>query len=223
MKPKPKVVAFDVMETLFPLEPLRSRWLALGLPVAAVEIWFARLIRNALALDASGIYRPFGEVAHTTLAAMLGEFGCPASATTVDEALAGLGSLPAHSEVLPAFQTLHEAGMRIFALTNGSAANTARLLEGSGLTGLVERVISIDEVRRWKPARAVYLHAARVAGVAPAEMALVAVHAWDVHGAKQAGLQAGWVSRLEKVYHPLMTPPEVTGKTLDDVSRELLE
>ena len=222
MKTKLKVVAFDVMETLFPLDPLRGPWQALGLPAAAVELWFARFIRNALALDATGVYQPFGEVARSTLAVMLTEHSQPADGATLDSALAGLATLPAHSEVLPAFQLLHEASLRIVALTNGSAANTARLLERSGLTALVERVISIDEVRRWKPAREVYLHAASVVSVAPDEMALVAVHAWDVHGANKAGLTTGWVSRLEKQFQPLMTPPDISGATVNEVCRQLL-
>ena len=222
MKSRPKVIAFDVMETLFPLDPLGQRWRPLGMSEEAVTIWFARLIRNALALDATGIYQPFAEVARTTLATLLAEHDRPASATALETALAGLAELPAHPEVSPALQMLHDARIRIFALTNGSAANTRRLLETSGLTRFFERIISIDEVHRWKPAAAVYAHATEVAEVAPHEMALVAVHAWDTHGAKRAGLATGWVSRLEKEFHPLMNPPDVTGNTLSEVCQQLL-
>ena len=38
---RPKVVAFDVIGTVFPLEPLRPAMVALGLPPAALEGWFA--------------------------------------------------------------------------------------------------------------------------------------------------------------------------------------
>lgn len=222
MKSHPKVVAFDVVETLFSLEPLRARLAVLGLTGAVLEIWFARLLRNAFALDASGVYKPFGEMARGTLEVLVAEFKVTATPAALDQVLAGFAELPAYPDVAPAFQLLHAAGVRIVTLTNGQADNTRRLLQRAGLDGLVERVVSIDEVRRWKPCREVYWHAAKVAGVAPGEMALVAAHAWDVHGASRAGLVTGWVSRLEKTFLPVMNPPDVTGDTLTEVSRKLL-
>lgn len=222
MKSRPEVVAFDVVETLFSLEPMRERLRTLGLPGEALELWFARLLRNAFALDASGTFKPFGEVARATLEVMLAEHRLTADASALSQALSGFGELPAHADVAPAFQVLHEAGVRIVALTNGQADNTRRLLERARLDGQVERIISIDEVRRWKPAREVYLHAAKVVGVAPGELALVAAHAWDIHGASRAGLVTGWVSRLEQRFSPAMNPPGVTGDALIEVSRRLL-
>lgn len=222
MKTRPKVVAFDVVETLFTLEPLRGRLRELGLAGEALEIWFARLLRNAFALDSAGTYKPFGEVARGTLEALLTEFHCRAVALAVDQTLSGFGELPVHEDVAPAFQLLHDNGVRIIALTNGSADITGRLFGRARLAHFVERVISIDEVRRWKPSREVYLHAAKVAGVAPNELALVAAHAWDIHGASQAGLMTGWVSRLEKHFLPMMNPPDATGDTLVEVVHRLL-
>lgn len=222
MKQRPKVVAFDVVETLFSLEPMRERLRVLGLPGEALEIWFARLLRDAVALDASGTYKSFGEVARGTLEVLLAEFDCSSPASALDQALAGMSELAAHADAAPALQLLHGAGMRIIALTNGHADTTHRLLERARLNQFVERVVSIDEVRRWKPAREVYLHAAKAVGVAPGELALVAAHAWDVHGASRAGLVTGWVSRLEKKFLPGMNPPDVTGDTLTEVGQRLL-
>lgn len=222
MKHCPQVVAFDVVETLFSLEPMRERFHGLGLPEDALELWFARLLRNAFALDASGTFKPFGEVARSTLDVMLAEHRLTVDAGAIKHAFAGFGELPAHPDVTPAFQIIHEAGLRIIALTNGNADNTRTLLQRAGLIGIVERIISIDEIRRWKPAREVYLHAAKSMNVKPEQMALVAAHAWDVHGASQAGLVTGWVSRLEKHYFPGMNPPDATGDTLVEVSQQLL-
>ncbi len=55
------------------------------------------------------------------------------------------------------------------------------------MASLVERVISVAGIRQWKPRRGLYLHAAEVLGVPPDRFALLATHAWDVHGAKRAG------------------------------------
>jgi hypothetical protein len=47
----------------------------------------------------------------------------------------------------------------------------------------VEQVLSVDTVGRWKPVAAPYLHAADATGTDPSRVALIAAHAFDVHGA----------------------------------------
>lgn len=90
------------------------------------------------------------------------------------------------------------------------------------MDAFVERVISVDEVRHWKPRREVYLHAATVTSVPPERMCLVAAHAWDVLGASRAGLLTGWVARKERKSHTAMGAPTVQGESLTDVVGALL-
>jgi 2-haloacid dehalogenase len=130
--------------------------------------------------------------------------------------------LPAHPDVRPAFERVRSAGVRIIALTNGAAESTKHLLAGAGLLEFVERTISIDEIGHWKPHRDVYLHAARAGGVDPSRLGLVAAHAWDTHGAKQAGLVTGWVQRQDKEVLSVFSAPDVRGVTLTDVVDKLL-
>jgi 2-haloacid dehalogenase len=219
---RPVAVAFDVVETLFSLEPLGIRLAAVGLPESALGEWFARFLRDAFALEAAGIYRPFRDVAAGTLEVMLTEHRRPATVEVIDSVLQGFLELPPHPDVRPAFEQLREAGVRVATLTNGSAQVTARLLQRAGLDPFVERTISIDEVRHWKPSAQVYRHAAAVLGVQPAQLALVAAHAWDVLGAGRAGLVTGWVTRGEGAFHPAMRPPTVVGRTLPEVVGRLL-
>lgn len=84
------------------------------------------------------------------------------------------------------------------------------------------RVFSIDEVDRWKPFPEPYLHAAAELGLRPGQLAMVAVHAWDVNGAKQAGLITGWGDRLEGRWNSAMAPPDITGSSLLQVVEGLL-
>jgi 2-haloacid dehalogenase len=84
------------------------------------------------------------------------------------------------------------------------------------------RVVSIDEVQQWKPARSVYLQGVSAAGAEVAQTALVAAHAWDVHGAAAAGLTTGWLPRQEKRFPRWMRQPDVKGGTLLEVVQKLL-
>ena len=64
MSEVPAVVAFDVVETLFSLEAVRERLVGVGAPTNSLELWFARMLRDALAVTAAGGYVSFRQAAN---------------------------------------------------------------------------------------------------------------------------------------------------------------
>ena len=217
MSRRPAVVAFDVMETLASLEPLRARLTETGQPPGLLEAWYTRTLRDGMALSATGDYAGFTEVAD---AALRGLTHYTISDDQVAYVMAGFDELPAFPDALPAVTQLTEAGLRVACLTNGSASFTSSFVERAGLR--VDRIISVGEVYRWKPASVVYLYAAEVLGVSPDRLALVAAHDWDCHGAKRAGLTACWVSRKAGGFGAPFAPPDVRGEDLTEVAAKLL-
>ncbi len=219
MAKRPLVIAFDVIETLFPLEPIRQRLIDTGQPGHVLELWFCRLLRDAFALVASDSYRPFGVIATSALRSTtrpaLGD-------EAIHTILAGFAELDPHPDVEPAVRLAREAGVRMVTLTNGSIQNTAALLRRAGIDDDIEQVLSVDDVRRWKPAPAIYHHAAHSTQVSPDRVALVAAHAWDTHGAHQAGLTTGWVARLDDHFPDIFAVPDVVGPDLVAVVGGLL-
>lgn len=216
---RPLVIAFDVIETLFPLEPIRRRLADAGQPAAVLDVWFARLLRDGFALAATDSFRPFAEVAAGALrTATHGALDDEQARSLLD----GFGELDPHPDVRPAVRLARESGVRVLTLTNGSVRNTNALLHRAGIADDVEQVLSVDDVRRWKPAAAVYRHAVNSTGVPTDRVALVAAHAWDTHGAHRAGLTTGWVARLEDDFPDVFDPPDVRGRDLVDVVRQLL-
>jgi 2-haloacid dehalogenase len=222
MSSRPVVIAFDVIETLFALEPLADRLRAVGLPPDSLRGFFAGMLRDAFALEASGVYRPFREVASASLEVMMANAGVTPEQDKLASVLEGFAELPPHPDVRPAFEYVRSAGIPIITLTNGSAQNTRQLLSAAGILEFVEKTISVDEVRHWKPHREVYLYAARAVGIEPSRLGLVAAHAWDTHGATQAGLVTGWVQRQDKRVLSVVSPPDVRGETLLEVAEKLL-
>lgn len=216
---RPKTVVFDVVETLMSLAPLQSRFADVGLTDALAERWFDRLLRDRIALTAAGDYQPFPVVAAAALRTLArGELDDDAAAYV----MAGFGELPAHADAEPAMQTLADAGISMACLSNGTAEATTDFLVRTNLRRYVDQVISVAEVSSWKPASLVYTHAARAIGRAADELALVAVHAFDCHGAKRAGWTTGWASRTDGHYAEIFAPADVVGADLVDVVTRLL-
>jgi 2-haloacid dehalogenase len=219
MTRRPAVVAFDVIETLMSLEPLRARLTAAGQPPHLLEAWYTRTLRDGMAVSATGDYAAFTDVAE---AALRGLTSYTIGDEQVAQVMAGFNELPAFPDAVPAVTSLTEAGVRVACLTNGSAHLASSFVNRSGLGSLVDRVISVGEVYRWKPAKVVYLYAAEVMDVPPERMALVAAHDWDCHGAKRAGLTTGWVSRKAGGFGAPFSPPDVVGEDLSEVAAKLL-
>jgi len=219
MSRRPAVVAFDVIETLMSLEPLRARLADTGQPPGLLEAWYTRTLRDGMALSATGDYVSFSEVAE---AALRGLTHYTVSDEQVASVMAGFSELPAFPDALPAVTRLAEAGLRVACLTNGSASLTSSFINRVGLGSLVDRVISVEEVYRWKPAGVVYLYAASVMDVPTERLAMVAAHDWDCHGAKRAGLTTGWVSRKSGGFGAPFAAPDVVGEDLTEVAAKLL-
>ncbi|MPY79299.1 MAG: haloacid dehalogenase type II [Actinophytocola sp.] len=213
------MVAFDVVETLMALEPLASRFADIGLSEITLRRWFDRLVRDGMALTLAGDYLTFPELAADALRGISERDLDDAS---VRHVLDGFAELPAHPDVEPAMRELADAGVEMVCLSNGAAQTTENFLARTGLDPYISHVISVTEVSRWKPAREVYEHALRRVGAPAERVALVAVHAWDCHGASKVGLTTGWASRLERVHPRAFAEPDVTGADLVDVARGLL-
>jgi 2-haloacid dehalogenase len=219
MTRRPAAVAFDVIGTLMSIEPLRGRLTSIGQPPHLLEAWYTRTVRDGMALSATADFAAFPEVARSSLRALTGQ---AISDEQVEHVMAGFSELPAFPDAVPAVTSLFEAGIRIACLTNSPADLTASFVDRCGLGPMVERVISVGEVYRWKPATVVYLYAAEVLDVTPALLALVAAHDWDCHGAKRAGLTTGWVSRGSGGFGAVFARPDLTGESLTEVAAGLL-
>jgi 2-haloacid dehalogenase len=223
MTMKPAVVVFDVIETLFPLEPLRGELEAAGLPGHTLETWFAQLLRNAFALNATDSYSPFRDVALDTLESIARANGVSLTPERCAQIIGTFAQLDAYDDVAPAMGRLAESGMRMVALTNGSQEVTNKLLSRAGVKGFIEQVISVDEVQLWKPRKEVYLHCAQRCGVEPAAMTLIACHGWDIHGAHKAGMGTAFLGRGGKRFPEIMSKPDYTAERLDLIVDALLD
>jgi 2-haloacid dehalogenase len=137
--------------------------------------------------------------------------------------LEAFGELEPHPDVQPALERLNDAGVPAVTLTNGHAETTRQLLHRAGLDHLVTRCFDVGEVSRWKPAALPYEHCAQRCEVVPERLGMVAAHSWDIHGARQAGLVTGYVSRLEGSSVPHFLPAHVHGANLVEVVERLLD
>lgn len=221
MNPAPSVAILDVNETLSDLAALAGLFEEVGAPGDLLPTWFAATLRDGFALAASDQYADFPDVARAALRPLLARI--EGLRLPLDEAaehvVAGIATLPVHPDVEPG---LRDSGLRIATLTNGSAAATEALLERTGIADLFERNLDVAEGRRWKPAPEPYDYACRTLGVAPGAAVLIAVHPWDVHGARCAGLRSAWLDRHGDPYPSVFMAPDASAADLPALVDQLI-
>ncbi|MGW5016736.1 HAD-IA family hydrolase [Streptomyces cacaoi] len=216
---RPQAVVFDVLETLMDLAPMSARFAQVGF-TGLLRPWFLRLQRDCMALALSGDSPDFRTAARQALRV---ETEQRASEDALDHVLEGFEGLPAHPDAQEALRTLDEAGVRVGCLSVGEEATVRAFLERAELAPYVRELVTAADTGTWKPAPEVYRVAAERMGTSAARTALVAVHAWDCHGAKRAGWTAGWCARLEGRHGAeLFVRPDVTGRDLPEVAAGLL-
>jgi 2-haloacid dehalogenase len=206
---RPDVVAFDVNETLLDLSPVAAALVEAGQPADLLPVVFGRTLHTGTAATVAGVWLPFRAAFESALA-QLTDLSDAERARVADTFL----ELAPHPDVEPALRRLTTAGVRVVTLSHGSPGVAEAGLERGGITPLVERTLTSETVHAWKPSREAYLWAAGVCDVAPARMALVAAHGWDVLGAERAGLTGAWFPRAERVYPPAFPAPAVVAGDL---------
>jgi 2-haloacid dehalogenase len=209
---KRSAVVFDVLGTLFHLTPLEEK---LG-GKAQLDAWFERLLHSAASLSLAGEWQPFDKLAESTLKTALARMQKDVDATAV---LDELSKLPPYPDAGPAFDVLEQSRLTVGVLTNGGERSTRKLLEGAGLEDRVAEIVSVEEIEMYKPHPSVYRHAAERIGVEPKNLTLIAAHAWDVTGAKAAGLDAVWVDRLEREWPLPKGKPRKPAADLEEAAQ----
>lgn len=216
------VIVFDVNETLSDMSPMGDLFAEVGAPAHLAKLWFATLLRDGFALAAAGGKGTFADIGAEALRGLLVGVGID---TNLDQAvkhvMAGMASLRLHPDVPAGVRALRTAGYRLVTLTNGSAQVAEKLFVPAGIRDQFETLLSVEDAPGWKPVRTAYDYAAGFCAVVPAQMLLVAVHPWDIHGAAQAGLGTAWINRTGARYPDYFLAPELTVTSLEELPEAL--
>jgi 2-haloacid dehalogenase len=215
---RPRVVLVDVFETMLRVDALRSRFVDVGRPGDEVSLFFARTVRDGMALTLAGPAPPFLDVARAALRTVAGTL----SAEAVEYVLAGLCELPPHPDVEPALMALARARVPAYAFTHGDPVVATAALDRAGLRTYLREVLSTEAVHAFKPAPQVYRWACERVDSPPERTALLAANSWDVHGAIRAGLVGAFATRLEGRVSEVTRRPHVIAERLDDTVIRLL-
>lgn len=192
-----QVIGFDVFGTL--VDPAgivdTVRPFAGNATRSFVDEWRRTQLEYAFRRAAMDRYAPFDRVTREALERTVAVTGIDVPESERDELVAAWTRLPAFDEAAGALDALRAAGHRCVAFSNGTPAGLEQLLGQAGLAAHLDAVLSVASVATYKPAPAVYGFLVDQGGAGADATWLVSGNAWDVIGARAAGIHAAWVQR----------------------------
>lgn len=219
---KPKAVLFDAYGTLFDVYSvgLLAEQLFPGQGQALSVLWRDKQIEYTRLVTTSNDgahYRPFWELTRAGLRYACKRLGLEL-ADEAEERLMNqyrhLSAFPEDREVLAA---LKERGVVTGILSNGDPEMLGIAVRSAGLDGLLDHVLSVDTVRKYKTHPAAYALGPQATGIEARHTLFVSCNAWDALAATWYGFRTLWVNRYQLPFEELGTQPTRTGSTLRDV------
>lgn len=119
------------------------------------------------------------------------------------------------ADVTSALKTLKQRSYTLVAFSNGVHSTLEKLLANAELLDYLDDIISVDELRTFKPNPKVYEYLATRTAADMGNCWVVSSNPFDVIGAKSSGLKAAWIQRDPKNYFdPWEYRPDITAKDL---------
>lgn len=116
-----------------------------------------------------------------------------------------LGTYP---EVPAMLRELKGRGMKLAILSNGTPPMLTAVVGNSGLGGVFDAVLSVEEVGVYKPHPLVYGLAAQRLQIAPSRICFLSSNGWDAYSAKAFGFQVIWCNRFGQAAERIPATPD---------------
>lgn len=215
-------VLFDAYGTLFDVysvgllaeQLFPGKGEALGVLWRDKQIEYTRLVTTS---NGGAHYQPFWELTRAGLRYACKRLGlnlAPGQEEQLMNQYRHLSAFPENREVL---QALKARGVVTGILSNGDPAMLGVAVRSAGLDGLLDHVISVDTIRKYKTAPEAYALGLAATGLEASQIAFVSCNGWDALAATWYGFQTLWVNRYQLPFEELGTQPVYTGSSLRDV------
>lgn len=211
-----EALVFDAYGTLFDVHSVitlcDSLFPGRGTPLS--QLWRAKQLEYTWLRSLMGRYADFAEVTQAAL-----EHACEVLHIKLDagkcaQLMAAYDNLALYPDARDALIAL--SGLKLAILSNGSPAMLGPLVVNAGLHEILTTVISVDEIKIYKPDPRVYQLAPAKLNINKEEIGFVTSNYWDAAGAKNFGFNVFWINRQG-------AQPDALGVEPDRVLSKLTE
>ena len=221
----PDAIGFDVYGTL--VDPLqmnaRLEPLAGELSGRLAALWREKQLEYTFRRGLMREYEDFDACTRQALVFAAGALGVKLSEQERERLIEEYRSLSLFPDVIPGIKALKERrSLTLVAFSNGVESTVRTLLARAGILPHLQDVISVDDLKTFKPDPDVYRYLTRRLGTETSETWLVSSNPFDVIGAKAVGLKTAWVRRNpDTQFDPWGIEPDLVVTDLESLAAKL--
>ncbi len=206
---------FDAYGTLYDVHSVAARCESCfpGKGAQLSQLWRAKQLEYTWQRSLMQRYAPFSTVTREALAYACAALGLKLSVAQMEGLMSEYLGLALYPDVSTTMQSLR--GKKTAILSNGSPDMLLPLVKNSGLK--FDAVISVDEVKTYKPAPRVYELAVKRLDADKRTIGFVSSNCWDALGAKSFGFSVYWINRMNAPVDRLGFQPDVILNSLSDL------
>ena len=212
-----RALVFDAYGTLFDVHSIRTDCESLfpGKGTELSRLWRSKQLEYTWLRSLMGRYTEFEAITRDALGIACRTLGLDLTQSDAMRLMGGYRRLQPFPEVKDALAALHDRKLGI--LSNGSPAMLNAVVKHAGMSKLFDEVISVDELKIFKPHPSVYGLATQYLGVNANEIGFVSSNFWDVSGASSFGFRTFWINRNDSQPDALGVEPVAVVKRLDEL------
>jgi 2-haloacid dehalogenase len=201
----PRACVFDAYGTLFDYASAAARCgEALGGKLEALNsLWREKQLQYTWLRALQDKHADFWQVTGDALDYALKTLGLEAAGLR-ERLMDAYRTLDAFPEVPDVLRRLKSQGIKTAVLSNGSPEMLHAAIGSAGISGLLDEVLSVEEVGVYKPHCRVYQLAVDRLGVRPQDIFFQSSNAWDPWAASAFGMRVVWCNRYTQ--HPEILP-----------------
>lgn len=214
---------FDAYGTLFDVNSAaRAAEHALGekwQPLA--ELWRLKQLHYTWLRGLSGHHADFWQVTGDALDFALSTLQVKDSALR-SRLMSSYLTLSAYPEVTDTLKRLKAAGMKLAILSNGTHEMLAAATINAGIAEFFDAVLSVEEVKVYKPHPSVYQLACDRLSVVPERVCFLSSNGWDAYSAKAFGFRVLWCNRSKQEPERIPQTPDAQISSLAELADMVL-
>lgn len=191
--------AFDAYGTLFDVHSaVREKGSALGdLAPSLSDVWRQKQLEYTWVLTLSGHYQDFWTLTERALDFAFEKFP-QADRSARNDLLEAYRTLTAYPDVHPVLSALKSNGARLAIFSNGSPEMLKSAVDHAGIASLLDDVISVAPLKRFKTCPQTYALVTDRFGLTPQEVSFQSSNRWDIAGATAFGFRTIWINRTSQ-------------------------
>lgn len=178
------------------------------------ELWRAKQLEYSWILSLMGAYSDFWKLTEEALDFAFARYPSVSPSLRPD-LLDAYWKLDCYPEVPAALKSLKDRGARLAILSNGSPAMLEAAVRSAALDTLLDDVFSVDAIRQYKTAPAVYEMVTMQWRVYPSAISFQSSNRWDIAGAARFGMRAVWINRSSQPDEYRQFPPALILPSLN--------